>query len=116
MGFALYSATNSIGLDLERNFSDNRVYNIQFYNTLGGNVGEYKYGDYRKWGLNIQYLTSSEAMQINEWQMNATDLNFKLDTGSSYNVRILNDTQPAKNVQSPYYDKLSATINLTEFY
>lgn len=110
--YILHDDVSTVDLQIERNFVDTKKSFLNFYTTLGGTIGEYSYGNYLKWEIEVQYLTSSESLALNDWWKNGTDLTFLLDSGSSYAARIDNDKQPAKTPTFPYYDEFNAEIKL----
>jgi len=106
------TGVSSFAIDINRDLSDNKIFFIQFYDTMGGRTGEYKYGEILNFKFTVEYLTSSQGQQINKWWRDGTDIVFKTENNSSYTSRIHNDTQPVKMPTFPYYDELNAEIEL----
>jgi len=86
--------------------------------TPAGKLYQYKYGEYKSFDLSFEYVPSSEAMTINGWFDDNTDLLLFVtsDTATEISsVRIMNDDSPFNEFAEPYTNRWNGSFKLETY-
>lgn len=75
--------------------------------TIGGYVSSYLWGSFNNFSLNINYITTSDALILNSWWETNTELTLYYET-TSYNV-LLRES-PFKSLNRPYFDQYTGVL------
>lgn len=102
----------SITLDVGRTLREKKTLNSVSHSTVGGLYTSYTYSNHRDFDVPIRYLTSSDALVINDWWYRSYDLTFSTDV-STLSVIITNMSEPFRSLERPYKDLYSGTLMLS---
>lgn len=89
------------------------------YRLQNGDIQIYKTGDYGKIDFKMQYVPASDAMQINDWWLNNTELTYThtnsiTSVSSTMNCVLRNSKTPFERYQEPYVNLMEGSIKLEE--
>lgn len=79
--------------------------------NIGGSAFDYLWGSYKHFQIDVEYLTTSDAAQINEWWETTTELTLFFDS-TSYQGYITSRDQPFQSLNRPYPDAWFGTISM----
>ena len=83
-----------------------------------GTLYSYKWGDYEKFSLSVQWASSSDAALVNSWWDDRTELLFFIVSGTAtevHSVMIMNNATPLAQHKKPYPDKYRGKIILESY-
>lgn len=105
----------SITLLPRRDFREMETINKAEHSTIGGRYVDFKYSEFYRFNVPLQYVQSSDALLMNEWWQNRYDITFSYSLAfdvSTHTVRITNGVQPFIDLERPYKDEYSGTLTL----
>lgn len=85
------------------------------HRTKTGKLYQYKYGDYARINVDVNYLPASDAALVNSWFENNSDLLFFVTSGSVtevFSVHIMNTETPLASYSKPYDNLYKGVIKL----
>ena len=88
------------------------------HRTQSGKSYIYKWGDYRRFSIPVEYFSVSSAAIINSWWETNTELLFFISSDSGVDVssvRISNKSAPFVSFAKPYDDEMNGTILLETY-
>lgn len=83
--------------------------------TKAGGLFLYRWGDYAKHKIPVDFLPAAAASTVNSWWETNTPLLFFVESGGVcevHSVMIMNDETPMEKFSAPYVDRYSGTIEL----
>jgi hypothetical protein len=105
----LSDGTRTISFDPEWTADRNDELIINTARSLGGRESTFLWGTIDRFRFPIEYSTTSDAALMNEWWIDQTDLFLFFDS-TSYDARIINDSQPFQSLNKPYGTHWTGTI------
>lgn len=88
------------------------------YRTKSGRLDIYKWYDYKKIKIPLNWVTGSDMAVVNSWWDSNTKLLFLITSDSVtevHSVMIMNDETPLAQFNRPYNDYYRGTIELEEY-
>lgn len=83
------------------------------HRTRSGARYVYKWGQYAKFKVPVEFVSSADASQVNSWWGANTKLLFKNESDSTvFSVQIVNKNLPMGEYQQPYDDLFNGVIEL----
>ena len=79
---------------------------------------EYKWGDWRKLGMDLQYVTPSDVSIINSWWDSRAELLLFIESSTAtevHSVMIMNEETPLAGFVKPYDDLYMGTLKLETY-
>lgn len=98
------TVTNCLEIKPNRQLEDLRQLTISEHQTLGGAYKTYKWNDYPRFNIRLEYVAHSDSQVINEWWKDSTELVFTDITSKAFLGRITNGNQPLSSIRIPYDD------------
>lgn len=94
--------------------------NKSMLRTPDATLWEYKWGQYDKFSVPVNYVSSSDTCTINSWWGARTDLNwYQIDSANTvvqtHAVRIMNNNKPLNSLNKPYIDQFKGKIDLESY-
>lgn len=107
------SSGNHITLEPEWNFKHDDKKEETIHRTRAGKRYVYKWGEYKGFKFDVEYVSSSTAAIVNSWWATNTKLMFMESGGTEvFSVIITNRELPIGKYIRPYQDRLKGTIDL----
>ncbi len=108
----LHSSTNTVTIYPQYDYmrEDKKIRTIS--RTKDGSRFVYNWASYFRVKFGLNYLTSSEAQQINDWWDNDTPLSYINNSGTVTSCYIVNRSTPIGKIHTPYQEPNKGVIEL----
>lgn len=118
MSYRLYHTNSANGVEVfpEYNYSEkDRKIESRSRTTTGAEY-VYKFGDYKAWKFDVQFVNSSFYAIVNSWWLSNAELLF-VKTGDTdvSSVRLSSRTKPISKFVKPHDDLYAGTIELSTY-
>lgn len=108
----LHSDTNTVAIypDYDYSREDTKIRTAK--RTKDGSLFIYNWATFERFKMKVNYLTSSETLQINNWWTNDTPLSYVNNSGDVHSCYLISNKLPIGKVQKPYQSLNKGIIEL----
>lgn len=107
----LSDGTITVSMDVGWRTEQNHTMINPGENAVGGKLAEYLWNIYEVFDFPVEFIPTSDSMQVNRWFETNQQLTLFYDS-TSYDVFIFNAKTPMNRLPKPYQDQYNATLIL----